>query len=149
MEIVAPTRLNEHCWFFAVSSGIGREGNPKAEIRNPKEDRSPKSEPVHPPQYRQSGQRSRFACYGGRVGLREARKKPDLSRSSFIQTNSLLGEESASLDGPTSGFGLRISFGFRASDFGFCHKSVSTQNSKELHCSSVTAFQAILRAALP
>jgi hypothetical protein len=58
---------------------MGREGNPKAEIRNPKEARNPKSEPVHPPPQRQSGQRSRSACYGGRVGLREARKKPDLS----------------------------------------------------------------------
>jgi hypothetical protein len=149
MEIVAPTRLNEHCWFFAVSSGIGREGNPKAEIRNPKEDRSPKSEPVHLPQKRQSGRRSLSACYRGRVGLREARKKPELSRSSLIQTHSLWGEELASLKGLISGFGLRISFGFRASDFGLCHKSVSTQNSEEPHCSSLTAFQAILRAALP
>ena len=32
--------------FFAVFSGMGHEGNPKAETRNPKEIRNPKSEPV-------------------------------------------------------------------------------------------------------
>jgi hypothetical protein len=36
--------------FFAVAGGMGHEGNPKAEIRNPKEAGNPKSEPVHPPQ---------------------------------------------------------------------------------------------------
>jgi hypothetical protein len=38
----------EILWFFAVSSGIGREGNPKAEIRNPKSERSPKPETQNP-----------------------------------------------------------------------------------------------------
>jgi hypothetical protein len=74
------------------------------------------------------------------VGLQDARKKPDLSRSSFIQTHWLLGEESTPLNGPPSGFGLRISFGFRASDFGLCHKPVSTQNSEEHSVGAVKMF---------
>jgi hypothetical protein len=69
---------------FSVESG--HEGNPKAETRNPKEARNPKSEPV---------------------GLREAgsreRDEPELRLES--------------LNWPPSGFGLRISLGFRASDF--------------------------------
>jgi hypothetical protein len=35
-------------WLFSVE--WGHEGNPKAEIRNPKEARNPKSEPAHLPQ---------------------------------------------------------------------------------------------------
>jgi len=64
----------------------GHEGNPKAETRNPKEARNPKSAPL---------------------GLREAGSRecdqPELRLEA--------------LDRRPSGFGLRISFGFRASEF--------------------------------
>jgi hypothetical protein len=36
----------ERSWLFSVFSGMGHEENPKAETRNPKEVRNPKSEPV-------------------------------------------------------------------------------------------------------
>jgi hypothetical protein len=64
----------------------GHEGNPKAETRNPKEARNPKSDPV--------------ALRG--AGLREC-AEPKLRLEP--------------LDWPPSGFGLRISFGFRVLDF--------------------------------
>jgi hypothetical protein len=72
----------ERSWLFSVFSGMGHEENPKAETRNPKEVRNPKSEPV---------------------GLREAGSRecdePELR----------LGPLRASAVGFLSDFGLRIS----------------------------------------
>jgi hypothetical protein len=36
--------------FSLFAAEWSHDGNPKAETRNPKEARNPKSEPVHPPQ---------------------------------------------------------------------------------------------------
>jgi len=64
----------------------GHEGNPKAETRNSKEARNPKSE---------------------LVGLREAGSREYDEPELRLEL----------LHWPPSGFGIRISFGFRASDF--------------------------------
>ena len=71
---------------MVVRSFQWNEGNPKAETRNPKEARNPKSEPV---------------------GLREAGSRECDEPQVRLEP----------LNWPPSGFGLRISFGFRASDF--------------------------------
>src|SRR6185369_16396514 len=100
MRIITSTRPSmpalKGSSLFRVGWGVREIRRPKSEIR--KKIENPKSEPV---------------------GLREARNKPGLNRSSFIQTHSLLGKNWRRCTGllRVSAFGFLSDFGLRISAF--------------------------------
>jgi hypothetical protein len=112
-----------------VEWGVREIRRPKSEIRKKPETRNPSQSTLRRSARADSDLGPPATGEGAAFEKRE--RCPTLAGTVFIPTYSLLGEELAWLNGPPSVFGLRISFGFRASDFGLCHKFVSTQNSEE------------------